>query len=208
MADETNPIKDVTALRNLALALNLNPERYRSSKDGSGFLLQRVWCPPAAPEVRYRQDTLLAATFAPGGSNNEIFAVGGDGQLLFWKEGANCRPSDRYLRSRNRTDNRSCNLALPPSALNGQWLFIIPPTLASAANAEAAAQGPPQQGPAEEEVMASGALAKSRSGDGRCRIGHTSLRARTWNFSGFEVPACSTLSGLPNQTGLSLSMRA
>ena len=48
------------------------------------LLLQRVWCPPAAPEVRYRQDALLAATFAPGGSNNEIFAVAGDGKLLFW----------------------------------------------------------------------------------------------------------------------------
>ena len=51
------------------------------------LLLQRVWCPPAASEVRYQKDALLAATFAPGGSNNEIFAAAGDGQLLFWNGG-------------------------------------------------------------------------------------------------------------------------
>ena len=31
--------------------------------------------------VIYQKDALLAATFVPGGSNNEIFAVAGDGQL-------------------------------------------------------------------------------------------------------------------------------
>ena len=82
---DDDPIKDVTALRNLALALNLNREDTEAAKMARNLLLQRVWCPPAASEVRYRQDTLLAAAFAPGGSNNEIFAVAGDGQLLSWK---------------------------------------------------------------------------------------------------------------------------
>ena len=79
-----DPIKDVTALRNLAIALNLNRQDTEAAKMARNLLLQRVWCPPAASEVRYRQDTLLAATFAPGGNNNEIFAAAGDGQLLFW----------------------------------------------------------------------------------------------------------------------------
>src|SRR5262249_26356071 len=50
-------------------------------------------------------------------------------------------------------------------------------------------------------------LAKFRSGDGRCRIERTSLRATTWKFSGFEVPA-SILPGLTSQIGWLLSMRA
>ena len=79
-----DPTKDVTALRNFAIALNLSRDDTESAKRARNLLLGRVWCPPAAPEVRYRQDTLLAATFAPGGKNNEVFAAAGDGQLLFW----------------------------------------------------------------------------------------------------------------------------
>ena len=86
--------------------------------------------------------------------------------------------------------------------------FIIPPTLASAANAEAAAQGAAPAGRGSRFCQAATSRANCKSGDGRRRIEHTSLRARTWKFSGFEVPASSTLPGLTNQTGLSLSMRA
>ena len=94
MANGTdNPIKDVTALRNLALALNCNPQDTEAARLARNLLLQHVWCPPAAPDVRYQKDALLAATFAPGGSNNEIFAVAGDGQLLFWNGDAHCHPS-------------------------------------------------------------------------------------------------------------------
>ena len=38
LGDETNPIKDVNALRNLSLALNYNRSGYRSSKDDSRFV--------------------------------------------------------------------------------------------------------------------------------------------------------------------------
>ena len=41
-----DPIKDVTALRNLALALNLNREDTEAAKITRNLLLQRVWCPP------------------------------------------------------------------------------------------------------------------------------------------------------------------
>src|SRR4029453_5078931 len=85
LANSTDdPIKDVTALRNLALALDLNRQDVEAAKMARNLLLQQVWCPPAASEVRYRRDTLLAAAFASGGSNNEIFAAAGDGRLLFW----------------------------------------------------------------------------------------------------------------------------
>jgi len=88
VAYETNPIKDVSALRNLSAALNLNPRDAEAAKMTRDLLLQGVWCPPAEADVRYEQDAILAATFAPGGTGNEIFAAAGDGQLLqvHWKE--------------------------------------------------------------------------------------------------------------------------
>ena len=115
LVDGTNPIRNIHALRNLSLALNSSRQDTEAAKMARKLLLQRVWCPPAAPEVRYRQDALLAATFAPGGSNNEIFAVVGNGQLLVLERAQACHPSGPYLRSQNRpTFSRSCNLASPP----------------------------------------------------------------------------------------------
>jgi conflict system STAND superfamily ATPase len=139
-----NPIKDVAALRNLALALNCNPADTEAARLASNLLLQHVWCPPAASAVTYQKDALLAATFVQG-SNNEIFAVSGDGQLLLW----NGRELShfRYLFEKPQQDLQ--HVVQPGSAsfsLDGLWLFIIPPTLISAANAEAPGQGGPQQG--------------------------------------------------------------
>ena len=87
-SDETNPTKNLIALRNLAIALNLNRKDAEAAKMAGNLLLQRVWCPPAEAEVRDPKEALLAATFAPGGNNDEVFAVAGDGQLLMarWKQ--------------------------------------------------------------------------------------------------------------------------
>jgi len=139
-----DPVKDVTALRNLALALNLNRQDVEAAKMAGNLLLQRVWCPPAASEVRYRRDTLLAAAFAPGGSNNEVFAATGDGQLLFWN-GRDLSPVRSLFEKPKPKENEVVQPGFASFSPNGQWLFIIAPTLASAATAEATAQGPLQQ---------------------------------------------------------------
>ena len=139
-----DPVKDVTALRNLALALNLNRQDVEAAKMAGNLLLQRVWCPPAASEVRYRRDTLLAAAFAPGGSNNEVFAATGDGQLLFWN-GRDLLPVRSLFEKPKPKENEVVQPGFASFSPNGQWLFIIAPTLASAVTAEAAAQGPLQQ---------------------------------------------------------------
>jgi hypothetical protein len=147
LANRTDdPIKDVTALRNVALALNLNRQDVEAAKMAGSLLLQRVWCPPAAPEVRYRRDTLLAAAFAPGGSHNEIFAVTGDGQLLFWN-GRELSPVRSLFEKPKPTENEIVQPGFASFSPNGQWLFIIAPTRVSAASAEATAQGPAPQGP-------------------------------------------------------------
>jgi hypothetical protein len=142
-----NPIKDVTALRNLALALNCNPRDTEAARLASNLLLQHVWCPPAAPAVIYQKDTLLAASFVPGGSNNEIFAVGGDGQLLFWNGERSLSPS-RSLFEKPEPANPQ-QIVQPGFASfspDGRWLLIIPPTPASTAEGENAVQGAPPQG--------------------------------------------------------------
>ena len=71
--------------------------------------------------------------------------MSGDGQLLLW----NGRELShfRYLFEKPQQDLQ--HVVQPGSAsfsLDGLWLFIIPPTLISAANAEAPGQGGPQQG--------------------------------------------------------------
>jgi len=141
-----NPLREVTALRDLALALNLNPRDTEAARLASNLLLQKVWCPPAAPAVVYQNDALLAATFAPGGSNKEVFAVGGDGRLLFWNGGRSMSPTPQALFVKPEPANHQ-QIVQPGFASfspDGQWLLVIPPTLVSAENADAATQGPPQ----------------------------------------------------------------
>jgi hypothetical protein len=143
-----NPLKDVAALRNLALALNCNPRDTEAARLVSNLLLQKVWCPPAAPAVIYQKDALLAATFAPGGSNNEIFAVGGDGQLLFWNGGRSMLSTTQSLFKKPKPANPQ-QIVQPGFASfspDGRWLLIIEPTPASAAEGENAIQGPPPPG--------------------------------------------------------------
>jgi hypothetical protein len=148
LGDSTNPIKDVNALRNLAIALNFNPRDTEAAKMTRDLLLQHVWCPPVASEVRYRQEALLAAAFAPGGTNKEIFAAVGDGQLQFW-DGTGREPSFvRCLFDKPEPDDQHVvQPGLASFSPDGKWLLIIPPTLVSAANAETAAQPGPQQAP-------------------------------------------------------------
>ena len=147
LVDRTDPIRNITALRKLSLALNSDRSDTEAAEMARDLLLQHIWCPPAAPEMRYSQDTLLAATFAPGGSNNEIFAATGDGQLLLWK-GRELWPVQSLFEKPK--PGAGLQQVMQPGIASfspdGQWLLVIPPTLASAANAEAAAQRAPQQG--------------------------------------------------------------
>src|SRR4029077_2884753 len=175
-----DPIKDVTALRNLAQALNLNLQDIEAAKMARNLLLQRVWCPPAASEVRYRRDTLLAAAFAPGGSNNEIFAATGDGQLLFWN-GREMSPVRSLYEKPKPSEREVVQPGFASFSPNGQWLFVIAPTLASAANADAAPQGLPQQ--------ISGGGSSAGSGHDACKlqIWRWSLQKGTYESAGEDL---------------------
>jgi hypothetical protein len=98
--------------------------------------------------VIYQKDALLAATFVPGGSNNEIFAVGGDGRLLFWNGGRSMSPAPQSLFEKPEPADPQ-QIVQPGFASfspDGRWLLIIPPTLASAGDGDSAVQGAPPQG--------------------------------------------------------------
>jgi hypothetical protein len=159
VADETNPLKTVSALRNLSAALNFNGHDTEAAKMARDLLLQHVWCPPVEADVRYQQDALLAATFAPGATNNEIFAAAGNGELLhvLWKE-RELKPVCSLF-EKPKGDQDLQQVVQPGFASfspDGQWLLIIPPTRALAANAEAAAQGVPQQGTPPSDASSGG----------------------------------------------------
>jgi len=180
LRDETNSTKNVTALRNLSLALTYNRQDTEAAKMARDLLLQRVWCPPAAPEVRYPTDTLLAAIFAPGGNNRDIFVVAGDGQLLFWN-GPALSPVRSLFAKPKPIEREIVQPASASFSPDGQWLFIIPPTLASAANVKPALQGPSPQ-------VAGGGITP---GNGRelCKlqIWRWSARNRTYESTGEDL---------------------
>ncbi|MGC1323902.1 MAG: hypothetical protein WA849_17105 [Candidatus Udaeobacter sp.] len=183
LANETDdPLKDVTALRNLSLALNCNPLDTEAAKMARDLLLKRVWCPPAAPAVVYRQDALLAATFLPGGSNNEIFAVGGDGHLLFWNGGRSMPPTPQSLFEKPTPANpqQIVQSGFASFSPDGRWLLIIPPTLASAADGESAVQGAPPQGAASARASAGHELCK-------IQIWRWSMQNRTYESTGEDL---------------------
>jgi hypothetical protein len=176
-----NPIKDVAALRNLALALNCNAGDTEAARLASNLLLQHVWCPPAAPAVIYQKDALLAATFVPGGSNNEIFAVGGDGQLLYWNGERSLSPKGSLFEK--PTPDNPQQIVQPGFASfspDGRWLLIIPPTLASAADGQSAVQGAPPQGAPP---------ASAGAGDELCKIQiwRWSMQNRTYESTGEDL---------------------
>jgi hypothetical protein len=175
-----DPIRDVTALRNLALALNLNRQDLEAAKMARNLLLKRVWCPPAGSEARYRRDTLLAAAFAPGGSNNEVFAATGDGQLLFWN-GTDLAPKLSLFQKPEPNENEVVQPGFASFSPNGQWLFIIAPTLASAATADASGQGPMQQ------IAAEGAKVRSGRETSKLHVWRWSLQKGAYESAGDDL---------------------
>ena len=176
-----DPIKDVTALRSLALALNCNPRDTEAARLASNLLLQHVWCPPAAPAVIYQKDALLAATFAPGGSNNEIFAVGGDGQLLFWNGERSLSPTQSlFEKPKPANPQQIVQPGFASFSPDGRWLLIIPPMLASAADGESAVQGAPSQGAPAAPASAGHELCK-------IQIWLWSMQNRTYEPTGEDL---------------------
>ncbi len=179
-SDETNPTKNLIALRSLAIALSLNRKDTEAAKMARNLLLQRVWCPPAEAEVRDPKEALLAATFAPGGNNDEVFAVASNGESCWkarWKQ-RKLSPMRSLFDRPKPTDPEVVFASFSP---NGEWLFIIPPTLASAANAEAASQGP------SEQEVGGGGFADSGYEDCKLQIWRWSMPKRTYESAGGDL---------------------
>ena len=122
-----DPTKDVTALRNLAIALNFNRQDDRSRKDGSEFIAAARWCPPAALRGALSARHIVGRDIRSGGSNNEIFAAAGDGQLLFWNGRRTVtRPESLFKKPKPTEQRGRATWASPPLVLmdNGCSLFL------------------------------------------------------------------------------------
>ena len=176
--DRTNPIKTVTALRNLSLALNCNPKDTEAARLAHDLLLKHIWCPPAEADVRYLEDALLAATFAP---NNEVFAVAGDGQLLKadWKE-RELKSVMSLFEKPKPNDQQVVQPGFASFSPNGQWLLIVRPTLTSAAVTKGAAQ---------ESSQGSAAPANAGRGHEPCtlQIWRWTAQNRTYESAGPDL---------------------
>jgi hypothetical protein len=180
LVDETNPARNITALRNLSFALNSNRQDTEAANMARDLLLQRVWCPPAAPEVRFQQDALLAASFAPGGTNNEVFAAAGNGQLLFWNGRKLSPVRSVFEKPIPANPQQIVQPGFASFSPNGRWLLIIPPTLASTASAEASKQGAPPQGALPARASAGHELSK-------IQIWRWSMQKRTYESAGEDL---------------------
>jgi hypothetical protein len=125
----TEPIADITALRNLAIALTLNPNDGEAARAASRLLLNETWCPPLARDLRVQESAILAATFAPAGPTRQMFVVTGDGKLQRWwgEEAASATLFPKLTPAADQIEQPGFASFSP----DGQWLAVIPPVLAS-----------------------------------------------------------------------------
>jgi hypothetical protein len=155
------------------------------------LLLKHVWYPPAEADVRYLEDALLAATFAPGGGNNEIFAAAGNGQLLQvdWKKrallpvktyGKQGHDDGSLFKKPEPNDQQVVQSGFASFSPNGQWLLTVRPTLASAAVTKRAA---------EESSQGGAAPANASSGHEPCtlQIWRWTAQNRTYESAGPDL---------------------
>ena len=121
------PIKDVTALRNLAIALRYNPNDTIAAARAAKLLMENPWCPPLSLDLTYEKDAILAATFS-NDTEDEVFALSGDGNLLRSREGDSPLKIVQQLFSKSRATTAVFSS-------DARWLFVLLPTGVSSQNA-------------------------------------------------------------------------
>ncbi|HEY4272176.1 MAG TPA: hypothetical protein VGM65_09240 [Candidatus Udaeobacter sp.] len=122
-----SPTKDVTALRNLAIALRYNPNDTIAAPRAAKLLMEKVWCPPLSLDLTYEKDAILAATFS-NDTEDEVFALSGDGNLLRSREGNSQLETIQQLFGESRATTAVFSS-------DARWLFVLLPTVVSSQNA-------------------------------------------------------------------------
>jgi len=125
----SDPTREVTALRNLSIALRNKPEDTEAAAHAAQLLMGNTWCPPLSSDVGYGKDALLAAAFAPS-SENEVFVVSGDGELLRWKKGKPQfeSPPLQHLFDKPASDpSKPSRDGVALFSIDAQWLFVLMP---------------------------------------------------------------------------------
>ncbi|HEV3409673.1 MAG TPA: hypothetical protein VG095_05235, partial [Chthoniobacterales bacterium] len=144
LADEDNPTRNVTALRNLSLALTCNRRDLEAAQLASKLLLEHVWCPPLAKEGRYRKDALLAATFAPENDGREVFAIAGNGELLQWNGDEMRTVASLFKKPELESGEQVVQPGSASFSPDGRWLLVMLPALSAGDAPEAGAQSAEQ----------------------------------------------------------------
>ena len=81
--EKNNPRAGALALAQLSRALDRDQHNVTAAEQTCTLLLNRTWCPPLTPPLRYNSDSpILSATFDPQGPDNRVLAVSQDGWLL------------------------------------------------------------------------------------------------------------------------------
>jgi hypothetical protein len=153
----SDPSARVTALRNLSIALRNNPKDTEAAAKAAQLLMENTWCPPLSPDVSYSNDALLAATFAPG-SENQVFVVSGDGELLRWKKGQKKPKFDslQHLFDKPPTDpNKPSPDEVALFSRDAQWLFVLIPAAVASEEGTHPSQEPATQGLTESTPVSS-----------------------------------------------------
>ena len=122
-----NPTKDVTALRNLAIALRYNPNDTKAARmadrsaDGTNLVSARG----ARSTVSARR--IIGRDIRSGRKNNEIFGAAGDGQLLLWKgDELSLVQSWSLFEKPEASDQQVVQPGFASFSPDGQWLCHYP----------------------------------------------------------------------------------
>jgi hypothetical protein len=179
----SDPTGKVTALRNLSIALRNNPKDTESAALAAQLLMENTWCPPLSPDVSYGNDALLAAAFAPG-SENEVFVVSGDGELLRWKKGQK-KPKFESLQHLFDKPASDPNKASPDEvalfSIDARWLFVLmPAAVASEDGGHRSAE------PVTQELTSSAPASSSRN-SAKIRFWGWSPQSGTYQRAGSDV---------------------
>ena len=126
LKDKNNPRAPALALAQLSRALDRDPHNVAAAEKACTLLLNRTWCPPLTPPLRYSSESpILSATFDPDGDGNRVLAVSQDGWLLRSNDQGRALAPTGHLPG--QADGKSIRLISASFSGDGRALVLISP---------------------------------------------------------------------------------
>jgi WD40 repeat protein len=122
--DKNNPQAPALALAQLSRALDRDKHNVAAAERACTLLLNRTWCPPLTPPLRYSSENpLLSSTFDPDGHGNGVLAVSQDGWLLRSDDKGKALVPKQLLAQ--ETDGKKINLVSASFSPDGRALLLL-----------------------------------------------------------------------------------